>query len=223
MNISSKLLYIITTLALTTAAFAANAWDLRKDKDGIQVYTRSVEGSAYKEVKTETIVADIRLSSLAALIIDVEACPDWADKCAESYVYEQINETESYVYTHNKMPFPVKDRDVLAHMKWQQNPTTNELVLASFATTDIMPKKKKRLRLTEAKTGWYFTPQPDGNIRIVNEAHINPGSSLPGWVTNMLLVDTPFKTMLSFIKEARNPKYRDAQISFITEPAASNK
>ena len=37
----------------------------------------------------------------------------------------------------------------------------------------------------------------------------------PGWVTNMLLVDTPFETMKSFVAEIQKPRYRNALVSFI--------
>lgn len=192
-------------------------WELRKDADNIQVSTRKVKGSRYKAVKAVAIAEDIRLSSLVALIMDAEACSDWADKCGESYVYEQLSETEFYIYNNNDMPFPVKDRDALTHVRWSQNPQTLEVLMVSVATVGIMPKKKGRLRLTEAETSWRFKPLPDGNIEVVNEAHINPGSSVPGWLTNMLLVDTPFETMKSFLSEAKKSKYKQAKISFVMD------
>jgi len=109
---------------------------LQRDRNGIQVYTRAVEGSPYNEVRAVTVMENLRLSALVALIEDDPACADWAD----------------------------------------------------------------------------------GKVEIQNQAHINPGSPLPGWITNMLLVDTLFLTMEAFVQEVMKPEYRDAQISFITEP-----
>ncbi len=217
----SSLAVVMLCMALPLQA-STDDWSKRKDKDGIQVYTRSVEGSPHKAVKAETVVDKLRLSSLAALLMDAEACPDWADRCAESYVHEQLSDTEFYVYSDNDMPFPVKDRDALAHVKWSQNKESLEVLMTSVATTGILAKRKGRLRLTEARTSWRFTPLPDGSVRVSNESHINPGSALPGWVTNMLLVDTPHKTMRAFIEEASAEKYRDAKVSFIQEPTGAS-
>lgn len=218
--------YIATWLMLTiTCSLAAAAdskaeddWKLRKDKLGIQVYTRKVEGSKYAEVRSTTVLQNVRLASMVALLEDAEACPDWADKCAESYVYERISETESYIYTHNAMPFPIKDRDVLAHVQWSQDTDNYEVVMKSEATTGILDKVRRRLRLTEAKASWRFKPLASGGVRITSDAHINPGSSMPGWITNMLLVDTPYVTMKSFIAEVVKPKYQSATVDFIEEP-----
>ena len=87
-------------------AAAEQAWELKRDRDGIQVHTRPVPGSPYDAVRTTTKLDSVRLSALVALIEDAEACPDWADRCAESYLLERLSDTESLVYTHNDMPFP---------------------------------------------------------------------------------------------------------------------
>lgn len=194
------------------------AWELKRDADGIQVYTRTVTGSPYKAVKSVTLIEGITLTSLVALIEDAGACPQWADRCAESYLVEQISETESLVYTHNDMPFPVKDRDVVARVKWSQDPQSLQMIMRSQAVEGGVEEQRGRLRLKEANALWQFTPQTNGSIEVVNEAHINPGSSLPGWVTNMLLVDTPFETMKSYLAEVIKPKYQSAKLSFVQEP-----
>ena len=211
------IVFLLNPFALILAQDEQEEWSQRKDKDGIQVYTRSVEGSPYREVQVVTTIQDIRLSSLAALLLDAEACPEWADKCDESYVHEQISETEFYVYSNNDMPFPVTDRDALTYVTWVQDPETLAVTMTSIATSDILPKQRGRLSLTEARTSWQFIPQADGSIDIVNASHINPGSMLPGWVTNMLLVDTPYQTMSDFIVEVRKPKYLEAEVSFIQD------
>jgi len=212
---------LVTVCNFTEIANADSAWQLRKEKAGIQVYTKSIDGSPYDAVRAVTQVDNIRLMSLVALLDDVAACQDWADQCVESTVRKRISDTEAYVYTHNDLPFPVKDRDVLAHVTWSQDPGNQEVVMNSEATQGLMDKVKGRLRLTEAKTSWRFKPLVSGQIEVSNEAHINPGSSLPGWITNMLLVDTPYETIKSFVAEAAKPKYQNAEVSFIVEPAAT--
>lgn len=192
--------------------------DLGKDRDSIQVYSRAVEGSAYAQVKTTTVLESVILASLVSLIEDVETCTIWADKCAESNVFERINETEAYVYTHNGIPFPVKDRDVLAHVQWEQDSGSLQATMNGVAMSGMLDEVRGRLRLTQATARWTFLPLESGTVEISNTAHINPGSNLPGLVTNMLLVDTPFETMKAFVAEIAKPKYQNAPVGFIREP-----
>lgn len=220
MNLSAFIFssFIFLWALVSMPAFGQGEWELKKDSDGIQVFTRSVEGSPYKEVRSISLVEEVSLSSLIAVLEDVEACPRWADKCAESYVVERLSETESLIYTHNDMPFPVKDRDVVAQVRWSQDPETLQVVMTSTAVAGGVDEVRGRLRLSEANATWQFTPKPDGSIEVLNQAHINPGSSIPGWVTNMLLVDTPFETMKSFLVEVASSRYQRAEVGFIQEP-----
>jgi hypothetical protein len=154
-------LSIMLTMCASSYLFAADGqgWELQRDKDGIQVHTRPVEGSPYDTVLTTTRMTDVRLSSLVALIENTPACKDWADSCAESYLVERISESESLVYTQNDMPFPVKDRDVVAQVKWTKDAATFEVVMNSVATVGNMDDVSGRLRLTEAVASWDFAPQ----------------------------------------------------------------
>ena len=215
-----RLLISMLLVLGSTAALAAadDDWELRRDRDGIQVYTRSVEGSPYDAVRSVTVVQDVPLSAMVALLEDAPACADWADRCAESYVVERLAKTESLVYTLNDMPFPVKDRDVVAHVIWHQDPVSKTVTMQSQATEGEMDQISGRVRLTQAQVQWQFRPLPSGAVEVSNQAHIDPGSALPGWVTNMLLVDTPFETMRAFVAEVQKPAYQSATVDFITEP-----
>lgn len=213
-----KQILILMVLPLPLFAAEVAEWELKRDRDGIQVYTGEVAGSPYDAVRSEALIEGVTLSSLVALVNDAEACADWADRCAESYVVEQLSDTEAYVYTHNDMPFPVRDRDVVVRMQWSQDPQSLAVRMNSTAVSGQVDEIRSRLRLSNATASWLFEPLADGSIKVVNEAHLDPGSALPGWLTNMLLVDTPFETMKAFLAEVRKPKYQDSIVSFVTEP-----
>ena len=212
---------ILVSLCLCAANFvyADGEWQLRKDEDNIQVYTRDVAGSPFDAVRTTTVSQDVRLASFAALILDAEACPNWAAQCEESYIFERLKETEVYVYTHSNMPFPAKDRDMLTHAVWSQDASSHTLRVDSEATNGILDEFDDRLRLKQLTLSWEFKPLDSGAVEITNETHVDPGSILPGWLTNMLLVDIPFETMSSLVTEVTKPQYRDAVICFVKEYA----
>jgi len=53
-------------------------WALKRDKDDIQVYTASVEGSKHKAVRTVMRLEGTSLHALTALVQDAAACSEWA-------------------------------------------------------------------------------------------------------------------------------------------------
>jgi len=202
------------SLSLQAADFD---WQLKRDRDGIKVFTRKVDGSRFKAVRAEVVIA-ASLSSVVGLIRDAKACPKWADRCGQSYVHEQVGPMEEYIYTLNSMPWPVSDRDVLAHVSWSQSEQDLSVTMRSRATVGKLPKSKGVVRLEEAQASWFLTPLSATQVKVVTEAHINPGGPLPAWVTNMLLVDSPYTTLKNLRKVAVTEPYKSLQLSYLRLP-----
>lgn len=187
-------------------------WDEKKNKNGIIISTSSVEGSSFKAVRGVMAVKG-SVASLFALVEDVSACPDWAAFCKEAKLEKRLSDTESYVYVYNDIPFPVSDRDVYAHVVWTLDPATKRVSMTSTASKGGTAKTKA-VRLESAVTQWHFTPNDDGSIKVENFAHIDPNGPTPAWITNMLLVDAPFKTMFKMRKIIESNDYADAVMPF---------
>ena len=192
-------------------------WQLRKEQGGIRVFTREQQGSNFAAVRAEMILEDVRLSSLVALIDDPSACGLLEARCAESYTVERLSATEQFVYRHNDMPFPIKDRDVVMHFVWTQDPITRIVELDNRSIEGVLPENPKRIRLPSAVSGWRFEPLGEGKVLTSSEGHLEPGASLPAWLLNSLLVDAPFNTMEAVAAAVRLPRYRSAQLDFIVE------
>lgn len=192
-------------------------WQLRKEQGGIRVFTREQQGSNFAAVRAEMILEDVRVSSLVALIDDPSACALLEARCAESYTVERVSATEQFVYRHNDMPFPIKDRDVVMHFVWAQDPVTRVVVLDNRNIDGVLPENPRRIRLPSAISGWRFEPLGEGKVLASSEGHLEPGSNLPAWLLNSLLVDAPFTTMGAVAAAVRLPRYRDAQVDFIVE------
>ena len=107
---------------------------------------------------------------------------------------------------------------VLSHVIWQQTPEDLQETMLSEATTGLLEKNKGIVRLTEAKASWIFKPLADGEIEVTTVAHINPGGPLPGWMTNLFLIDSPFNTLVNLKQAVNQPKYEQASVAFVREP-----
>ena len=115
------------------------------------------------------------------------------------------------------MPFPIKDRDVVMHFVWTQDPVTRVVVLDNRNIDGVLPENPRRIRLPSAISGWSFEPLGDGRVLASSEGHLEPGASLPAWLLNSLLVDAPFNTMEAVAAAVKLPRYREVQLDFIVE------
>ena len=206
---------VLTLAALLVAplAGAKESWELQKEADGIRVFTSAVEGSKFKAVRA-TMTADTSVATLVALVRDTSACTEWAHLCKLSREHEVVSETEMYVYTHNDLPWPVSDRDALAHVTWEKD-ADGAVTMTARAVGDSDVKKKRGIvRLANAVTSWTFKPV-EGGVEVISVAHVDPGGPLPAWITNMLLIDAPMQTLTRLRALAASGRYDNASFAFL--------
>jgi len=213
-----RLLKLIFLMLLAgNYAIAEDDWVLERNSDGIQVFTQNVKDSPFDAVRA-VMVVEAKLNALVGLVRDAAACPEWAELCKESRNYEVVSEQELYVYSYNDIPWPVKDRDALTHVVWNQDPETLAVTMTAVATRDLLPVTKGAVRIVNAKTRWIFTPTENGNVEVISEAHIDPNGPTPAWITNLLLVETPFKTLQGMRRLVQTGRYDESEFSFLRLP-----
>jgi len=188
-------------------------WKEKKNKKGIAISTSSVVGSSFKAVRGEMVVK-ASVEALVALVEDMEACSDWAAMCKESRVEKRVSEKESFAYIYNDIPFPVTDRDVYTHVVWSRNPETKRVTMTSTATKGGTAKTKA-VRIENAVSQWHFTPKGDGTTFVENFAHIDPNGPTPAWITNLMLVDSPYKSMNKMRSIVESGGYADTKVPFL--------
>ena len=208
---------LISSSAWSNPRDAIEGWELKRDDEGIQIYTSSVTDSKFKAVKA-LMQIPTTLHALTALVQDAESCPDWADLCKEAKVVETVSDTEMYVYTLNDLPWPVADRDAVAHVVWEQLPEDASVMMHATVAPDKLPKTKGKVRLEYGYTSWKFTPMENGEIAVESFAHVDPGGATPAWLTNRLLTESPFVTLKAMRKLIAEGAYQDTTIGFISNP-----
>ena len=208
-------LFLLVSFSFTITAQEAE-WELRKEKDGIQVYVREAIDSPFKELKMKFSI-DATMSTVVALLQNVDAIPDWVYKCSESYVVEKISIQEEYYYNLMDFPWPMSDRDLILKSKLYQDPVTKVLRSESYAVADKMPVKEGVVRIEETNLWWEFTPKPNGQIDVDYYLKSNPGGYLPAWIVNLAIDQGPVQTVKRFLKTLEDPKYKDVKLDYISE------
>jgi hypothetical protein len=179
---------LVLSLVLFVAGFAGTAtqagdWTLEKQADGIDVYTRPVEGSDIKEFKGEGVVG-VEVENIVALLRDAGRFKDWFPNTSESRLLKREGDT-SFQYSVMATPWPISDRDNVF-----RSVTTRD------APTEV-PIQDGRHRVTRAKGSWQLTPQGPGRTFVTFIMHLEPGGGLPDWMVNARIVATPFEALMN--------------------------
>ena len=217
-----KAIFIVAVLSGITLSVNAQKegveynWKEKRNKKGISISTSKVEGSKYKAIRGVMIVKGT-VKELVALIHDLDECSEWAEMCRESRIVTRVSDTSHYIYVRNDVPFPLTDRDIYTHVTWTHNQNTGKVSMLSTASEDekMMPKKKGIIRIKNALSQWHFTPKLDGTVLVESFAHIDPAGVSPPWLTNRLIIDSPYKTMKKMRELIESGKYVDSEVSFL--------
>lgn len=185
---------LYSNLVLSGDIFSDLEWSLLKEESGTKVYSAKVDNSSHKAVLSEAIL-DADLNTLIALIRDPKTCKKWVYRCQNSYLHQSVGDREDYIYTVTNMPYPVKDRDILAQVKWEQDLDTLVVKATGQATKNILPDQKGKTRITMAIMQWELTPLGANQVLVRNFVHADPGGSLPVWLSNNIAIEVPIKTM----------------------------
>ncbi|MEZ5572665.1 MAG: START domain-containing protein [Halioglobus sp.] len=121
-----------------TAAAAETPWQLDKDESGIQLYTRSVPGSEFLEVKVVARI-DAPIQAVAQVLGDGNGCSAWRAMCKSSEVLKVVSDTERYVYLVLDMPWPLSDRDLVIHSVAQIDPEAKTVDVRLDSASDAFP------------------------------------------------------------------------------------
>jgi len=206
---------IVLILCIKMSLFSQGEWELRKEKDGIKVYTREIEGSKIQEYKAIAIV-DAKLSSAIAVIKDVENYPEFLENIIEAKLIESSDTTQTH-YLINKTPWPVTNRDGIFRSVFSQYYDTKLVKMTVNLVKDYELENKKCVRMKEAIGFWLFDPIESDKVEITYQMHIDPGGSIPAWVLNMFIVDAPIDDLKAIRERVKMEKYENVKYDFLVE------
>ena len=192
-------------------------WQLKKQENGIAVYARDDENSAFKELKAVAYLKT-SLSSIVALLYDWDAYPQWVYKCGKSSTLKIINEKELIHYQTVVAPWPIENRDFVVNIKTDQDKISKVITIKSYAIGNYIPAFPDYVRITKFNASWVLTPQKNGTIEIVYQLLVDPSGYVPAWVVNMAVIDGPFDTVNNMKIWVLKDKYQKTKIPFIAEP-----
>src|SRR5215211_5336320 len=99
-------LHLIIFLSLATAiCFAQEKWTLKRNENGIAVYTRKLNSEKFKEIR---VVCEFEASTdkLIEILKDVNHHKDWVYKTTESYLISTKNKDTLFYYSKIDLPWP---------------------------------------------------------------------------------------------------------------------
>lgn len=200
--IGAALALLLVAPAAAEEAEAEEGWALAKSEDGVEVYTREVPASAYREFRaTATVPAP--LAEVVRWWRDPSTYTDWIEDC----VGARRVETPSTHYLKFDFPFPASDRDVVLRATLvEETPTL--VVYASENVDGLVRAVSGLVRIQMLKSRWEFRARDEGTTAVVYRQHMDAGGRLPAFILNRAAVENPLGTLRGLVRYAEANRAR---------------
>ncbi len=208
-------------IALTAqaAVFDTLDWEVRKQAKGITASTAEVQGQKNLAFKGETVMRDVTIEQMLSIMRDVPGMSAWLHTCYEPKVVKEESDTSRIIHMRNETPtFLVSDRDLVLRQDIRRIDATHAQIDLT-GLPEAVPADKGFVRIKHFEGSWRFE-ETTGGLKVVYEGVIDPSGALPAWVTNVMVVDTPFETLRKLREvAAKQPPAR--AIEPVSAPAPS--
>lgn len=191
-----------------------NEWKFIKDNDGIQVYSRKSDNSPIKEIKVQKVM-ETTLSSLVALMKDVNNHKNWTYANKKAKILEKHSEFSWIFYGYSEAPWPVQDRDMVIHSTLKQDSVTKVIKNEGECIPDYIPENEDVVRVPACHSLWTLAPLKDGKVLVSLEIKIDLGGSIPSWLINMVSTKGPYSTIKNMDEAVHKAPYKDAVLDYI--------
>jgi hypothetical protein len=197
-----KLFFAFVSVAVL-CSFSGDAysteWTLRKDKEGIKIFTREASDTNIKEVKT-VLTINASVDKITNAIIDVENYSNWMKNILNPKILKRVSENEYYIYYEMDAPWPTDNRDIVNRTIISHNASNSTTLISSSAIPDYIGIKDNTVRITLSEGSWELKQLHGGNVEVTHLLLVSPGGNIPDWVINMFIVNHPYETHLSLRK-----------------------
>jgi len=188
------LLIALGLLACLSTVTAQGKWELKKDENGIQVYTRKAAKGNIKELRV-TCELNATKTQLVNTLQDINGYNSWVYSNRKSTILKMVNPQNIIYYTQSHLPWPIKDRDLVVELAIL--PGANVLNIQAKSLPDYLPPNNSYIRVPYSLAVWKVTEVTENRLKVDYTFSVDPGGSIPSWIVNATLTIGPFN---SFVK-----------------------
>lgn len=207
---------ITLLLGVCLVGYGQTDWELKSEKGGTRVYTRTFSDSKFKAIRVE-VELDATLSQLVAVLMDVRTAADWVYATKSAVLIKQFSPSELVYYSEVKLPWPMSNRDFIARLTATQDARTKVVTIDGPTVSDYVPVKDGIVRVSKSEGKWVLTPVGAHRIKIDYTLRTDPGGDLPAWLFNLFVTRGPTESFQNLKEQLKKPEYVHARLAYIKD------
>lgn len=194
-------------------------WRLKKDKDGIQIYTRWIEAEEGRKARQMHAVMQVKASLDASVmaITDDSQVKTWLNRAKYYYHFDRQDNFHWYAYTQFKIPWPLNNQDLITLNTLQQDQNTKIIYVKLEGKPDYKAEENGVQRIPHFDGSWEFTPLSDGKVQVDYYIFTKSKPVLPRWIIDPIVEYGLWSTFSDMQKSIIANETSKVKLSFISE------
>lgn len=209
-----KMILFLLVILCYNDCYSQTEWTLKKDKEGIKVYTRKVADSKFNLIRVSCKLNG-SLSSLTSILLQPEIQPEWVIATKTSKLVKRLANNHIYYYNIATVPWPFANRDMVIDLLIHQDSLTKKMIINANSIDKVMPPVAGLERIPFSQATWEVIPLALNQIQVEYILKINPGGGVPAWVVNMFIAKAPYESFYNLTKIIQEKRFQGQQFDFI--------
>jgi hypothetical protein len=209
------LMLISSQPAFGSPALDSSHWTLKKDKNGIQIYTQ--KNADLMRYKAESEI-DINLSKLFNVFQDHQTITSWLYnlKSIELLTKKELYETTYYAIYSTQ--WPVKDCSAVLRATWQYDSINKILTNTTISENTAQYRNDGFIHIPLIETHSYFQQIKENKVKLSLQLTIDHGYILPNIIVDAVSIDALYRTLMN-LKQMNYKKYSEVDLVKALHPS----
>jgi len=170
---------------------AQGSWELKRDENGIAVYTRMPASGNIKELRV-LCELDATKAQLIATLLDIDNYKKWVYSSKKTELLKTPGPQKIIYYTQSHLPWPIKDRDLIVEL--EIGPESDVLYIRAKSLPAYLPQNDKYVRVPYSLATWKVTQTAANKLKVDYTFSVDPGGSIPAWLVNATMAIGPYNS-----------------------------
>lgn len=195
------LLILFSVIPFFNVAAEEDDWQLRKNENGIKVYTRKKADAGIYMYKVVAQIS-VKPETVYRQVVDFNENLKHMELVDSLRFLDHQKDKRYTNYMHFNMPWPVKNREMVMQMLVTKD--QDGIYLESTDRPEYLSKNSDNVLIEDFQETWAIKrgENPDES-KITVTGWVDPGGSIPMWVVNLFSAQTPFRFISGILQEVK--------------------
>lgn len=178
--------------------------DLKKNKDGIKVYTCKTDSSKFRSLIAEFVLEEVSFEELQEFLWNVNNYVNWQYNMVSATLLKKMDDQSIIYRSEVDAPWPVENREMIVQLAVDKNSAPDQRSFIMHSVSYDYPEDEEVTRVPYSEARW-TVKKTDNTLFVTYQLNIDPGGYVPPVLVNLAMAEGPYESFRNLKKLIKKP------------------